>query len=163
MSGEFRGELKGFAKIVFLLGVIGAAGLAGGAQERNDQERNNGDTATTIRALEMQWFAAQARHDNRSLDLIFDNDLVYIEYGRTLTKGDYLLRLKTSVAQPGEAVPEAMTVRQFGNAVIVVGTYRERRTAGAKTWAARWRFVDTWVYQARSWVLVSAGAAQVAK
>ena len=125
------------------------------------QEAGEGDAATTIRRLEAQRFAAQSRRDSQALESILDNDVVCIESGRLLAKGEYLLQLKTS-AQPAAAL-EAMTVRRFGDAAVVVGSYREKRAAGAKTTAERWRFEDTWVYKGQRWVLVSAAASPEAK
>ena len=97
-----------------------------------------------------------------ALDLIFDNALVYIEYGRLITKGDYLLWVRSAKPQPSQIVMEAMTVRMFGSTAIVVGTYRDKSTAG-KAQLARWRFVDTWVYKNGRWMLVAAAAASVSK
>ena len=48
-----------------------------------------------IRALEKQWTVGQSRNDNRALDMIFDNALIYVEYGRLVTKGEYLARIKS--------------------------------------------------------------------
>lgn len=53
--------------------------------------------------------------------------LVYVEYGQLVTKGDYLARIKQESPQ---IAMEAMTVRQFGDTAIVVGTYRERQSRG---------------------------------
>ena|ERR1700719_2009783 len=54
------------------------------------------DTAASgaIRGLEHEWVEAQSRNDNRALNLILDRGVVYVEYGRLVTKADYLLRIK---------------------------------------------------------------------
>jgi hypothetical protein len=65
--------------ILFILAC--AASLSALAQEAD------GNTATTIRALEHEWVDGQSRNNNRALDLIFDNALVYVEYGQLVTKG----------------------------------------------------------------------------
>jgi hypothetical protein len=52
-----------------------------------------------------------------------------------------------------------MTVRTFGSTAIVIGTYRERDVNAVTPRPRRWRFVDTWVYNERGWVLVAAAAA----
>jgi Domain of unknown function (DUF4440) len=127
------------------------------------QEAANGDTATAIRALEYEWVEAQSRNDNRALDLIFDNALVYIEYGRLMTKGDYLLSVRSAKPQLQQIVMEAMTVRTFGSTAIVVGTYRETGVKDGKSLLKRWRFVDTWVNKRGSWMLVAAAAAPLSK
>lgn len=125
------------------------------------QEINQGGTAAALRELEHEWVEGQSHNDNRVLDLIFDNSLVYVEYGRLVTKSEYLLRIKGSGPQLSQIVMESMTVRTFGTTAIVIGTYRERDLQGAKPQVRRWRFVDTWVYKERGWVLVAAAAAPV--
>jgi len=121
-----------------------------------------GDTAAVIRALEHEWVEGQTRNDNRALDLIFDNALVYVEYGKLVTKGEYLSRIRQAGPQVSQIVIEPMTVRQYGKTVIVVGCYREKRRASGQSRPKRWRFIDTWVYKQNRWMLVSAAAAPVA-
>jgi len=127
------------------------------------QEGNESGTAAAIRALEHAWVDGQSRNDNQALEMIFDNALVYVEYGRLVTKGEYLARIKQAGPELSEIVMEPMTVHTFGSTAIVVGTYRERDRQGGKPRVIRWRFVDTWVYKTRGWVLVAAGAAPLAE
>ena len=109
-------------------------------------------------SLEREWVEAQSHNDNRALDLIFDNALVYMEYGRLITKGDYLLRVRSAKPQLEQIVKEAMTVRTFGSTAIVVGSYRETGVKDGKSLLKRWRFVDTWVYEKGRWMLVAAAS-----
>jgi len=127
------------------------------------QQGHEGDVGVTIRALEHEWVEAQTRNDNRALDLIFDNGLVYVEYGKLITKGEYLSRIRQAGPQVSQIVIEPMTVRTFGKTAIVVGTYRENQMQGKGRRVKRWRFVDTWVYKQHGWVLVAAAAAPVLK
>ena len=113
--------------------------------------------------MEGERVKAQSHDDNHALDLIFDNALVYIEYGKLITKGDYLLRVKSAKLQPQQIVPEAMTVRTVEDTAIVVGTYRETDVKNGKSSSKRWRFVDTWVNKKGNWMLVAAAAAPVSK
>jgi len=123
------------------------------------QEGSEGGTAATIRALEHQWVDGQSRNNNAALNLIFDNSLVYVEYGKLVSKGEYLLRIKAAGPQISQIVMEPMTVRTFGSTAIVVGTYREKDVTGGKPGVRRWRFVDTWMYKNGGGVRVGAGAA----
>lgn len=141
---------------VWWLTLLCALSLCTSAQESNDD-----GTASAIRALEHQWVDGQSRNDNGALDLIFDNSLVYVEYGKLVSKGDYLIRVKATGPQISQIVMEPMTVRMLGKTAIVVGTYREKVVKGGKPGVMRWRFVDTWVYTSGGWVLVAAGAAPV--
>jgi hypothetical protein len=144
--------------IRLLLALVCASSLSLSAQEPAAS-----DVATAIRALEAEWVAAQSRDDNRALDLMFDNALVYIEYGKLVTKGDYLLRVKSAKPQLSQIVMEAMTVRTFGSTAIVVGTYRDKSVSDGKAHSGRWRFVDTWVYKNGRWMLVAAAAAPLSR
>jgi Domain of unknown function (DUF4440) len=121
-------------------------------------QENDEGTVAAIRALEHEWADGQSHNDNRALDLIFDNSVVYVEYGRLVTKGDYLARIKDPGPQLSQIVLEPVNVRTFGNTAIVIGTYRERDLSGGRPRLRRWRFVDTWVLKKRGWVLVAAAA-----
>jgi ketosteroid isomerase-like protein len=119
------------------------------------------EAAMAIRALENKWVEAQSHGDNRALDLMFDNALVYIEEGKAMTKADYLLRVRLGRLRPPQIASEVTTVRTFGNTAIVLGTYRETIMKNGKTMVRRWRFVDTWVKKAGNWMLVAAGASPI--
>jgi hypothetical protein len=123
------------------------------------QQAVDGGSVAAIRALEHEWVEGQSRNNNRALDLIFDNALIYVEYGKLVTKGEYLSRIKWTGPQPDQIVMEPIVVRMFGNTAIVVGTYREKARKGGLARVRRWRFIDTWVYGKNGWVLVAAAAA----
>jgi hypothetical protein len=128
------------------------------SRSNSAQEAGNGDAATAVRALEAEWVRAQSHNDNHALDLMFDNALVYIEYGKLVTKGDYLLRIRSAKLELAQIAPEAMTVRTVEDTAIVVGTYRETDVKDGKSSFQRWRFLDTWVKKNGSWMLVAAAA-----
>jgi hypothetical protein len=142
-----------FALIAFCILSVAACG----------QESSDPGTAAVIRALEKQWTVGQARKDNRALDMIFDNGLIYVEYGGLVSKGEYLARIKAQPADLDQISLEPMTVRTFGNTAIVVGSYTESHIDRGKPSLQQWKFVDTWVYKNKGWVLVAAAAAPVGK
>lgn len=131
--------------------------LSASAQE--DGKENRAESA--IGTLEREWAVAQARNDNAALDLIFDNALIYIEYGKLMTKADYLQRIHKETPNLQQVAFEPLTIRTYGTTAVVVGTYREKDMVDGKALVQRWRFMDTWVYKARGWVLVAAAAAPV--
>jgi hypothetical protein len=141
-----------------LLGVVCAMRLFVSAQA---EPQENADTI--IRALEHAWFEAESRSDNHALDQIFDNGLVYIENGRSLTKGEYLAEIRSAGPHPEQVVMETMRVQIFGSAAIVVGSYREKSGSDGRIQVRRWRFVDTWVKKNGNWVLVAAAAAPLSR
>jgi hypothetical protein len=115
-------------RTIGLLLVLISASLSGSAQEAGTS-----NAATAVRALEGQRVKAQSRNENGALDLIFDNALVYIESGKMISKGDYLLRVKSAKPQQHQIVLEAMTVRTEENTAIVVGTYRQGEAKDGKS------------------------------
>ncbi len=122
------------------------------------QQLAAGGTAAGIRALENAWTVGQSRNDSGALDLIFDNALVYVEYGKLITKAEYLSRIKRESPQQDQIVMGPMTVRTFASTAIVVGTYSERKAKKGSLKLQRWRFIDTWVYKKGGWALVAAAA-----
>jgi Domain of unknown function (DUF4440) len=124
------------------------------------QETSEG-IEVTIRALERHWTEAQGHNNNAALNLIFDNALVYVEYGKLVSKAEYLSRVRQELPSDDEVVNEEMSVRVFGTTAIVVGSYRETQRKQGKISGQRWRFIDTWVYKKNGWVLVAAGATTV--
>ena len=119
-------------------------------------------TEATIRALEREWTVGQSRNDNRALDMLFDNALVYVEYGRLMSKGEYLSRIRQYAPELDQIEMGPMNVRVFGSTAIVVGTYVEKQVQSSRKQVKRWQFIDTWVYKKNGWVLVAAGASPVA-
>jgi len=149
-------HLMKIARLCFLLVCTTTRSFSG-------QEVQDSGTAAAIRVLEHTWVEGQSRNDNAALDLIFDNSLVYIEYGQLVSKGDYLSRIKRAGPELSQVIMEPMTVRTFGSTAIAVGTYYEKDMPGAKPVLRRWRFIDTWVYKKSRWVLVAAAATPLAQ
>jgi len=145
--------MRAIAWLGVLICVV-CAPMSVAAQEATEGE----NTAAEIRALERAWSEGEARNDNRALDLIFDNALVYIEYGKVMTKGEYLTRIRTEKPHTQQIVMEGTTVRTFGRAAIVVGVYREKDMKDGKVSLSRWRFIDTWVKKQAGWTLVAAAS-----
>jgi Domain of unknown function (DUF4440) len=127
------------------------------------QQLAAGVTAAGIRALESAWTIGQSRNDSGALDLIFDNALVYVECGKLITKGEYLSRIERQSPQQDQIVMGPMTERTFATTAIVVGTYSERKAEKGSLELKRWRFIDTWVYKQKGWVLVAAALVPLSK
>jgi hypothetical protein len=143
-------------KAMLLLTVLCSAAVKMPAQIASSE-----GTAAAIRLLEQQWTVGQARNDNAALDLIFDNALVYVEYGKLVSKSEYLARIKHAEPQEDQIELQPMSVHLFGSTAIVVGVYAEKQQQGNGREAGRWRFVDTWVYKNNRWVLVAAGSSRI--
>jgi len=149
-GSTFTVRAKSTCRRVLLLMACSIGPMVFGQQSSN--------TETAIRALEKEWTYAQGHNDNRALDLIFDNALVYVEYGRLVSKGEYLARIRGEIPSADEIVMDPITVRTFDNTAIVIGTYREKTLQRGQHEIKRWRFIDTWIYKKNGWVLVAAAA-----
>lgn len=127
------------------------------------QEAGEDSSASAILALEHAWSDAESHSDNRALDGIFDSAMVYLEDGKLVTKGECLSRVRLAGSHPRQMVAGTTTVHIFGSAAIVVGTYRKISVKDGRPLLRQWRFIDTWVNNKGSWVLVAAGAAPLLK
>lgn len=116
--------------------------------------------AAKVRVLEHRRAEAEVRKDNIALDAMFDNALVLIEDDGTLrSKAEYLSRIRLAGTAALEISVESMTVRIFGpSAVVVDGTYRDKRVRDGKVFVQRRRSIDTWVFKAGHWVCIAAAA-----
>ena len=114
---------------------------------------------TTVLALEHAWNQAEQRGDTKSLDAIFENSMVYVDYdGSIYTKAEFLLRLRLSSSHVQQEVTDAMTARRFGDTVVVTGLYSTKGVENGKPFARRGRFVDTWVLKDGKWLCVASQA-----
>ncbi len=57
--------------------------------------------------------------------------------------------------QPSQAVTEQSNVQVYGNAAVVVGTFRVKGTEKGKPYVHRERFVDTWIKINGTWQCVA--------
>jgi|GEM_PF-1193314 len=122
------------------------------------QETPSSDPAE-IRELELARFSAQQRKDNRTLDAMLDNALVWVEPdGVQLTKADYLARLHAGDVNILEIAPTATSVHVFSDIAIVVGIYYEKGVKSGKPFALRARFIDTWTLKNGKWMCIAATA-----
>jgi ketosteroid isomerase-like protein len=147
------------ARLLFGRLVVGTLlAVAGGAAVRCAAQ-TNGPAAAQVRALEYKWADAEARKDNLTLDALFDNALIFVEYdGTLLSKAAYLTKIR--MAQPGvvEVATESMTVYTFGTTAVVIGIYHEKGVDEGRAYLRRRRFLDTWAYKNGKWVCIAAAA-----
>lgn len=141
--------------IYFIIVLVWPMALLVSAQQPDEA------TAEAIRAKEREWLEAQSHNNNQALNLILDNALVYVEYGRLVSKGDYLSRIRQQDAFTDEVVMDPLQVQTFGSTAIVTGTYREVQRTNGKRLATRWRYVDTWTHKKDGWVLIAAGSTPI--
>jgi ketosteroid isomerase-like protein len=130
--------------------------MCAGARFMVGQDSARQDGTTNVLALEHAWNQAEQHKDNKALDLLLDNSLVYTDYDGTLkTKADFLAGMKVATLHPEEQVTESMSGREFGDTVVMTGIYRVKGVSKGKPYLRRGRFTDTWVYRKGNWVCVA--------
>lgn len=141
--------------IGFIALIVCTSALSASAQEVS----SSGAAESKVRALEISWAAAERRNNNNTLDALFADSLLFVDYdGELLTKAEYLARIGSAGPKVLEAVTENMSVRVLGNTAIVIGVYREKGLRNGKPYQQRRRFIDTWVRENGNWVCVAAAA-----
>lgn len=126
--------------------------------------QNTGDSAavSNILALEHAWDQAQERGDVKALAAIFDNSLVYVDFdGRLLSKAAYLERVKSNSVHMQQIIAEQMSAKVFGEAAIVIGSYKEKGVENGKPYVRRGRFTDTWMLKEGHWICVAAATTPI--
>src|SRR5438045_4925298 len=105
LAGDWADCMKLLALLMIAVSTISAMVSA--------QAVSDPGTVAVISALEHEWTEAQSSNNDRALDLIFDNSLIYVEYGRLVTKGAYLARIKTEASKVDQVVTESFQVHTF--------------------------------------------------
>jgi len=142
-----------FKTITLALAILCATVAMVSAQETSS------DLPAKIRELELARFDAQQRKDNRTLDAMLDNALVWVEPdGVQWTKADYLANLHSNDGTILEIAPESISVRVFAGIAIAVGIYHERAVNDGRPFVQRARFIDTWTFKRGKWVCIAATA-----
>lgn len=107
-------------------------------------------------ALETAWNHAERSKDARALDQLLAETLVYIDYdGTLLSKKEYLASTTKNDVDDELINNDGMTVRVYGNAAVVTGTYRDKGLKKGKPFLRRGRFTDTWIYDKGAWQCVA--------
>jgi ketosteroid isomerase-like protein len=152
-------KLMNFVRNGILVAALVALGLALVPAQSDDE----GGARTKIMALENVWNNAEKARDTAALDLILDNEMVYIdEDGSLLTKAQFLEHTKQSGPQLQTLATSAVSVHVYGQTALASGTYRVSGVARGKAFQRQGRFIDTWVLKNGSWLCVAAQSTPVA-
>jgi ketosteroid isomerase-like protein len=131
---------------ILLLGVVLA--LA--------QQKSIDDEGGRVLGLENAWNHALEAKDAKALDMILANTFVSIDIdGSVSSKSEFLASIKAPDYKPSQAVTEQSNVQVYGDAAVVVGTFRVRGTEKGKPYVHRERFVDTWIKMNGTWQCVA--------
>ena len=92
--------------------------------------------------------------DAKTLDAIFDDSFVYVDFdGRVQTKSEVLAYVQK--VDSLQFIVEGMTVKLHGDTAIVTGLYRIKVVERGKTFVRKGRFVDTWLHKNERWVAIA--------
>lgn len=119
------------------------------------QDSYDADAESKIISLErVAKHQACPAKDIKTLDTLLDDTFVNIdEQGRVQTKAEVLLLVQT--ANSVKYVPDKMMVRLHGDTAIATGLYTVTGMFERKPFAARGRFVDTWMLKKGQWVAIA--------
>jgi ketosteroid isomerase-like protein len=138
-------------KIFFAVGIlliVVALALAG--------QKSVGDDGGRILALENAWNHALEAKDTKALEMVLASAFVSIDIdGSVSSKSEFLASIKSPDYQPSQAVTEQSKVQVYGDAAVVVGTFRVKGTEKGKPYVHRERFVDTWIKIDGTWQCVA--------
>lgn len=131
---------------VLLLSVVMAVG----------QQKSLNDDGGRVLALEKAWNLAMEEKDTKALEMVLANTFVSIDIdGSVSTKGEFLASIKAPDYQPSQVVTEQSNVQVYGDAAVVVGTFRVKGSEKGKSYTHRERFVDTWIRINGTWQCVA--------
>ena len=120
------------------------------------QQREASAEESKILALENAWNRAEEQKDFRTLNLLMDESLVYVDWdGTRMDKAQFIASIRAPELHPAQIVNESQEAHVFGDSAIVTGVYREKGTNKGKSYLRRGRFTDTWVYRNGTWVCVA--------
>jgi len=120
------------------------------------QQKSVGDDGGRVLALEKAWNLALEEKDTKALEMVLANTFVSIDIdGSVSSKSEFLASIKSPDYKPSQAVTEQSNVQVYGDAAVVVGTFRVKGTEKGKSYVHRERFVDTWIKINGTWQCVA--------
>jgi ketosteroid isomerase-like protein len=127
------------------------------------QQKSLDDEGGRILGLEGAWNHALEAKDVKALDMILANTFVAIDIdGSVSSKSEFLESIKAPGYQPSQAVTEQSNVQVYGDAAVVVGTFRVKGTEKGKPYVHRERFADTWIKVHGTWQCVASTGTLIA-
>lgn len=136
-----------FAKILMLL-ALAAAPLAFAAEP--------------FEKVDSAWNELRQRSDVDGLEKLMDERFVLVHSdGKVQHKADYIAELRNRVRVNGPIVNEEVTVRSYGDTVIVNGVSVQSAVSNGKPWHGRFRFTRVWRQQEGSWKIVSSHSSRI--
>ena len=109
-----------------------------------------------IIAAENAWNIAELHHDASALSRLMADDLVLTETdGSVISKTEEVAFSADPQTHFEVLESHDMTIQIHGDAAVVSGSYREKRTYHGKTFEHRGRYTDTWISNNGTWKCIA--------
>jgi hypothetical protein len=139
-----------WASFLVLLALVGSS----------NAQLDDSAVKSRILAMENIWNQAEKLGDLKTLDVLFDRDLAYIDSdGALLTKAELLASIRSEHLQ--SLATETTSIQVFDDTAIVNGTYQVKELRNGKLLYSKGRYTDTWIYKGSSWVCIAAQATPI--
>ncbi|MFY9980130.1 MAG: nuclear transport factor 2 family protein [Candidatus Sulfotelmatobacter sp.] len=137
--------------------TLSALGQTGQIPKDNSQP-------TRLLLMEHLWNEAQVNRDARSLDAMIGANFVNTEYdGEVSDRAKFLADIKDPQFNLTTLTIQDPKVSMYGDAAVVVGSYRTKGTYAGKPYEHVGRFTDTWVFVDGRWQCVASHTSLVKK
>jgi ketosteroid isomerase-like protein len=111
------------------------------------------NTSTDVLDLIRRWAAAEAANDSGGIDALLADDFMGVgPFGFVLTRDQWLVRFENGLVNSAFAV-EDPSVRELGDAAVVVGALDQQNSFGGQDNADRFRLTLVAVKHAGGWAL----------
>lgn len=113
--------------------------------------------------VDATWNELRQRADVDGLEKLMDERFVLVHSdGQVQHRAAYIAELRNRVRVNGPIVNEEVTVRSYGDTVIVNGVSVQSAVSNGKAWSGRFRFTRVWRQQDGSWKIVSSHSSRIA-
>lgn len=119
--------------------------------------------AEPFQKVDAAWNELRQRSDVDGLEKLMDERFVLVHSdGQVQRKADYIAELRNRTRVNGPIVNEDVTVRSYGDTVIVNGVSVQSAVSNGQPWSGRFRFTRVWRQQDGSWKIVSSHSSRIA-
>jgi ketosteroid isomerase-like protein len=120
--------------------------------------------ADPFEKIDGEWNALRQRADVDGLEKLMDERFVLVHSdGQVQHKADYIAELRNRTRVNGPILNEDVTVRTFGDTVIVNGVSVQSAVSNGQPWNGRFRFTRVWRQQGGVWKIVSSHSSRIAE
>lgn len=135
--------------------VLVCAALGQTDKKKSATAGGSGGVEQALMQMEREWTDAQLKKDTKPLDRILADDWVAQGPTGTVTKSQALAELKSGESKIDSVTLGPMTVRVFGDTVVVTGSDDEKSSYKGKDTSGHWTWTDVFVKRNGRWQAVA--------